>query len=59
MLQYVFDYYYDLNTRMQHNTSQDAKTIAAIPGVRSIRASSYYKAPKSVLEYLIKFCIFT
>ena len=39
--------------------SQDAKTIAAIPGVRNIRPSSYYKAPKSAFEYLIKFCIFT
>lgn len=38
---------------------EDAKTLAAIPGVKSIRPSSYYKAPKSVFEYLIKLCIFT
>lgn len=46
---------------MPNNISQDAnlKTIANIPGVKTIRPSLYYKAPKSVFKYLIKFRIFT
>ena len=40
------------------NISQDAHAIARMPEVKAIiRPSLYYKAPKSVFKYSIKFSI--
>ena len=47
MLQYgFFDYYYSLNATL--NISQDAKAVAKMSGVKTIRPSLLYNAPKSV-----------
>jgi hypothetical protein len=61
MLQYGFLLLLpECNTDRDSDIPQDVdlKTLAKISGVRAIRPSLYYKAPKSVFKYLIKFSIY-